>query len=308
MSRPMPTSREDRPPTPFRLLTLGSLSLVDSAGTVVSQQRRRLALLCRVACAGEIGVSRDTLIACLSPERPTDSARHSLHQLLYYVRQQTRDDVFLGTDSLRLNPLVIASDCADFEAAIERGDLATAVALHRGPFLDGFHLDSLEFEEWTAAERLRLGDKHRNALFELAARAHEAGEYMPAITWWRQLTSLDPLGGRAALGLMRSLAAAGDAPGAVQHARLHNALVHAELDSEGDPQVSAFAAQLQAGTHDAPVPRAIPAAAMAEAAVDRPERTGLEPHAPLLPSPKRSERRALVVSGALGASLVLGIA
>ena len=49
----MPTPREDRPLSPFRLLTLGGLSLVDSAGTVVSGQRRRLALLSRVSCAGE---------------------------------------------------------------------------------------------------------------------------------------------------------------------------------------------------------------------------------------------------------------
>ena len=216
----MQKSLEDRPPSLFRLLSFGGLSLVDSSGTVMSQQRRRLALLARLSSAGESGASRDTLIACLSPESSTDSARHSLHQLLYYIRQQTRDDVFVGTDPMWLNPLVITSDRADFEAAIERGDLARAAALYRGPFLDGFHLNSVEFEEWAATERSRLAARHHDALLHLAANAETGDDHGPAIEWWRQLTSLDPLSGRAALGLMRSLSAAGDAPGALRHAQI----------------------------------------------------------------------------------------
>lgn len=305
----MPTPREDRPLSPFRLLTLGGLSLVDSAGTVVSGQRRRLALLSRVSCAGELGISRDSLMACLSPESPTDSARHSLHQLLYYVRQQTREDAFLGTDPLRLNPAVITSDRDDFEAAIESGDSATAVALTRGPFLDGFHLDSVEFEEWMASERARLGAKHRGALFELAAKAQEAGSHVAAIEWWRQLSRLDPLEGRAALGLMRSLDAAGDTPGAVRHARLYNTLVHAELGGEGDRQVTALAAQLQAAVHDAPDRQADPALLVTPAVDATSERVRLD-STPATPEAPRSRKnqRGLVVAGILGGSLVVAIA
>ncbi len=305
----MPTSRENRPLSPFRLLTLGGLSLVDSAGTVVSRQRRRLALLCRVSCAGELGISRDSLMACLSPESPTDSARHSLHQLLYYVRQQTREDAFLGTDPLRLNPAVITSDRDDFEAAIESGDSATAVTLTRGPFLDGFHLDSVEFEEWMANERARLGAKHRGALFELATKAREAGNHVAAIEWWRQLSRLDPLEGRAALGLMRSLDAAGDTPGAVRHARLYNTLVHTELGGEGDRQVTALAAQLQAPVHDAPDRQAIPAVLITPAADATSERVRLDstPATPEAPRPRKNQR-GFVVAGILGGSLVVAIA
>jgi hypothetical protein len=45
---------------------------------VVAEQRRRLALLVLLASGRERGVSRDKLIAALSPESPSDSARRLL--------------------------------------------------------------------------------------------------------------------------------------------------------------------------------------------------------------------------------------
>jgi DNA-binding SARP family transcriptional activator len=78
----MPSSREPHARRSFRLLTLGGAALVDCTGVVVAEQRRRLALLVLLASGRERGVSRDKLIAALSPESPSDSARHALHQLL----------------------------------------------------------------------------------------------------------------------------------------------------------------------------------------------------------------------------------
>src|SRR5215475_6065288 len=136
----MPDSRERHARTALRLLTFGGLSLVDSSGAAVGHQRRRLALLALLSTGPELGLSRDRLVSLLSPESPTDSARHALQQLIYYLRQQAGGDLFLGNDPLRLNPAVVSSDLGDFEAALERGDLARAAALHRGPFLGGFHV------------------------------------------------------------------------------------------------------------------------------------------------------------------------
>src|SRR6266571_5328751 len=220
----MPHSHDRHARTTLRLLTFGGLSLVDSTGGVVGQQRRRLALLTLLSAAREQGMSRDRLVLFLSPESPTESARHALQQLIYYVRQQAGDDVFLGSDPLRLNPVVISSDLDEFEAALKRGDLAQAAALYCGPFLDGFHLDSAEFEEWAAGERSRLAARYGDALLRLAQASQTAGDHGAAIERWRQLATLDPLSGRSALGLMQSLAAAGDTPGALRHARVHEAL------------------------------------------------------------------------------------
>lgn len=136
----MPNSHDSHARNTFRLLTLGGLTLVDPSGVIVGQQRRRLALLALVASAGERGVSRDRLVACLSPESPTEAARHSLEQLVYYLRKRVGVELFLGTDPLRLNPGVISSDLADFERALQEGHPDRAAGLYRGPFLEGFHL------------------------------------------------------------------------------------------------------------------------------------------------------------------------
>ena len=244
----MPPSRDPHVHKTFRLLSLGGCTLVDSTGVVVAEQRRRLALLVLVASARERGASRDKLIAALSPESPTDSARHALHQLLYYLRQQIGESAFLGTDPLRINSEVVAFDVEEFEAALEEGELERAAALYRGPFLDGFHLgDSAEFEEWAARERYRLAAKHADALARLAEAAVAGGDHPGACAWWRQLAELEPLGGRAALGLVRSLAAMGDRAGAVRHARLHESLVRAEIGGEPEPELAALVAELQRG-------------------------------------------------------------
>ena len=102
---------------------------------------------------------------------------------------------------------------AEFEEALAAGALEGAVALYRGPFLDGFHLgDSIEFEEWAAGERGRLAARQADALARLAEAAAARGDEAAACSWWRRLTELDPLSGRAALGLVRSLAPRAIAP------------------------------------------------------------------------------------------------
>jgi serine/threonine-protein kinase len=224
---------------------LGSAALLDASGAPTGQQRRRIALLALVAASGELGVSRDRLMARLNPESPSDSARHALHQLLYYLRQQAGEDLFVGSDPLRLNPAVVSCDLADFEQALARGADAMAVALYRGPFLDGFHLgDSPEFEEWSAGERARLAASHADALFRLAREADAREDVNQAIEWWRRLVTIDPLDGRATLGLLRALAFGGDSPGAVRQARTHRVLVEAELGRAPDPEIDAFVATL----------------------------------------------------------------
>ncbi len=248
----MSISRDPHRPTTFRLRTFGGLSLLTATGSAAGQQKRRLALLALLATARERGLTRDRLVSLLSPESSTDAARHSLHQLLYYLRQQVGEDAFVGTDPLRLNPAIITSDVSEFEEAIERGEPAHAAAIYRGPFLDGFHLNLGAFEEWVASERQRLATMYRDGIQALARETEAAGDYVAAIKWWRQLAVLDPLSGSAALGVMRTLAAAGDVAAAVSHARVHGAMVHAELGRAPDSEVEAFAARLQVGTSQEP--------------------------------------------------------
>lgn len=232
----------------LRLETLGGLTLRDGQNDR-PQPRRRLALLARLATSGAKGVSRDELLALLWPERDLESARHSLDQLLYETRRALGASPELGGATLRLDPAVISCDLADWDAALKRGDLESAVALYRGPFLHGFFLNgSANFEQWADTTRSQLTIAYRRALESLATTAAAHRKLGDSIAWWRQLAADDRVGSHVALGLMQALAESGDRAGALEFFRLHERIVRAELDAPPDPAVSSFAHALRSAT------------------------------------------------------------
>jgi DNA-binding SARP family transcriptional activator/TolB-like protein len=248
LSTPAPT---------YRLETFGKLALSGGTTGRLSQQRRRLALLALLAASGDRGLSRDQLLAYLWSDSSAANARHSLEQLLYAMRQALGEGVFDGTNPVRLNAAVITSDVTEFERALARGDWSEAVTLYHGPFLDGFYLeDAAEFERWTETERARLAGRYVDCLGRLADAAEGGADHATAVRWRRRLVEADPVGSRSALALMRALVASGDRTAALQHARIYEALVQQELESEPDPSITAYVAQLRAGAADerAPAP------------------------------------------------------
>jgi hypothetical protein len=127
----------------FHLQTFGGCIVTQDGAPLdaLSGQRKVLALMAVLAASGEYGISRDVLLSYLWPESSEPRARSSLNQLIHAVRQQLRTpDLLIGSTVLRLNPERITSDTSQFRDAMKRGDHETAVALHVGPFLDGFYL------------------------------------------------------------------------------------------------------------------------------------------------------------------------
>src|SRR5215212_5041101 len=160
----------------FRLRLLGGASIErPDRALVVGRvaQRHRLALLALLACTPGRGLSRDKLIGLLWPESDTDRARNLLNVSVYELRKTLGDDALVsGSDELQLNPEVVGSDLADFEAAIDRGDHEAAIAVYRGPLLDGFFVDDApEFGRWAESERARLASAYARALEALAEAA-----------------------------------------------------------------------------------------------------------------------------------------
>jgi DNA-binding SARP family transcriptional activator len=217
----------------LQLRTFGGLTL--SRGeedlTGAATQRRRLAILALLAVARQSGLSRDKLVAYLWPESDAERARHVLNQLLYAQRRQFEaDGLFLGRKTVRLNPAVIWTDVADFEQALDDNEVLKAVAVYRGPFLDGFFLkDAPEFERWTETQRGRLARRMSAALATLAHQATGAGDHRMAASWWRRAGEIDPYDSTTALALVQSLAATGDRAGALRAARRHEELLQHEL-------------------------------------------------------------------------------
>ncbi len=289
-----------------RLETFGGLRLTDEAGAAISGQRRRLALLALLAVAGPRGLFRDKVQAFLWPEGDAESARHALEQAIYGLRRQLGDELFGGTNPLVLNPEVLGSDAAEMDRALSAGDHESVVRLHRGPFLDGFFVsEAPEFERWAESCRARFLERYVAALEALASRDRRAGRHALVVEWRRLLVAVDPYAGAATLALMRALAAVGDTAGAIQRARVHEALLRNEFDADPDPAVSALAEELR---------RSAPAAPESRTAVSPPPPASApSAPAPLPPvaggiSVLRPDRRGAAVLLALGAAAVILVA
>jgi TolB-like protein len=165
------------------------------------------------------------------------------------------DDAITGQRELQLNHELVGTDVTEFCARIASGRLEDAVALYVGPFLDGFYVPSApDFERWTEHERVQLAHQCAAALEQLASGAMQRDDPAGAARWWRRLAASDPLNARVAMGLMRALAASGDRAGALQHARIYEALVDQELALPPDREVVQLADELRAGASLAPAP------------------------------------------------------
>lgn len=226
----------------IRLSLLGGLSVESTEASPwprTATQRRRLALLAMLAAAGDRGLSRDRVLAVLWPDSDADGARHSLSQTLYVFRRAVGgSDLVVGTTELRLHREVATSDLDDFRKALDRGDLELAASLYVGQFLDGFHVAGApEFERWVDTERARIEQQATQAMWTLASRAEVARDLDAAVRWWRPLSAIAPLDGRVALRLISALACAGDAPAALAHARVYDALLRAELGVSPDKPI-----------------------------------------------------------------------
>jgi DNA-binding SARP family transcriptional activator/TolB-like protein len=241
-----------------RMQTLGGLAVFDGPRPLGgnAQQPRRLAILAVLARSGDRGVNRDRLAALLWGEVEEERARRNLNQALYALRQELGgEDAILGTRDLRLNPELIEVDLQAFETARASGAIEEAARLYAGPFLGDFHLPGVPaFARWAEEESAGLAADYRAVLEAAAAAATARADRGAAVLWWRRLAALDPSDARAAQGLMRALAAAGDAPGAVRHAEIFHQMRRDELELPPDAAVEALAERIRRG-EETPGPR-----------------------------------------------------
>ena len=236
----------------IRLRTLGALDLRNSDGTELRQvlaQPRRVALLAYLALArpGQPH-QRDTLLAIFWPERDVESARNALNQALHFLRRHLGPEALVARSGgeMGLAPGYLWCDVIAFDDAIDAGRLSEALALYRGDLLEGFHIrDAPGFQHWLERERARVAGRYAQAMESVAEQLEKAGDHDAAVMHWRRLAARDPLSSRIALRLMRGLAAAGDPPAAVQHARVHEALLREELNVSLPQDLQAVLRQLR---------------------------------------------------------------
>ena len=225
------------------------------------QSDKARALLAYLAVEAASPHARHALAGLLWPDVPDAHALHSLSQALCNLRSIVHDkDV--PTPCLLVTPHTIQFnphcdhwlDVAEFGKLVNReiGTLVNwdaaapttrpiyqstnspalhqAIALYRGPFLEGLALaDGVGFEEWAAIQRERLHRLMLAALQRLAAAHEMRRELEEALGCiWRQL-ELDPWLEEAHFQAMRLLASAGRRSEALAQYGLCHRLLASEL-------------------------------------------------------------------------------
>jgi DNA-binding SARP family transcriptional activator len=241
----------------WRLTTFGGLSIdrVDDGGAATDPpppaavaQRRPLALLAVLAVSGERAVCRDELLLYFWPDSNVERAKNALRQTTFRLRRDLGPpDPIVGNNELQLDPAAVTSDAAEFEAALAEGRIKEAVALYRGPFLQGLSIGiAPEFDRWVTAQRARLAQRFAAAVESLASAATARGEHHAAIMWWQRLAATDPTNNRVAVGLMTALAESGDRDGALEYSRLHELMLRDKVGVALDETVIALVNKLRA--------------------------------------------------------------
>jgi len=209
--------------------------------------RHALGLLALLATAPGRSMSRDKLVAYLWPEADATHVRHRLNVALYELRKVLGHQAIVSAgDDLRLDPDEVWVDVIRFEDALEREDHVAAIELHRGPFLDGFHLaEAIEIDGRISAERARLQRAFTLALEFRAREAEREEDLREAVRCWRRMTLVDPYGSKPILGLMRALVAGGERAEALRVAEDHARRVGEELGAPPDPSVETLAGKIR---------------------------------------------------------------
>jgi len=249
----------------FRLRLLGGFALEGPSGASTPRlaQRRAEAVLAVLAVCGDLGCTRERLIALLWPESDETHSRHSLRDALRAIRHALGPDAVLSDgERLRLDAAVVASDVFSLTQQMRSGQPADAVRAYGGQLLEGFHVDGApEFERWLDGERGRLAREYAEALERLATAAERPGAWTEAVGWWGRAVEHDPLNSHFVLRHVQAMAAIGDRANALRAADAHLRRLRAELDLEPDPEYLAGIERIRRGelpaAHDGAPQRAL---------------------------------------------------
>ena len=187
--------------THLNICLLGTPEIRVSGTTLTLNNLKARALLFYLAASGQPHTPQ-YLATLLWRDSCSSETLHSLRSSLYRLRQALRHhqvDAALVSDGelLSLQPSSYQCDLIEFHRLLAQsgeGALTRAVALYRGPLLQGFSLaDAPVFEEWAREEDTRLSQACLSALDQLAAWAEARQAWAPATGYLQQMIQLDPL-------------------------------------------------------------------------------------------------------------------
>ena len=237
----------------FRLKLLGSLDISGEdgmPGTAPSRRLKPLVLLAYLAASRPRGFHRrEKLSALFWPELSTERARAALRTSLSRLREDFGDDLFTmrGAAEIAVNPERLWCDVAAFDIALAESRPDDAMALYRGPLLDGVHVEGTgtELEDWIDAERSRLLRESVRAGSAMSLAAEARGDISGAVRAAEWAHALNPSDESAARRTIALLIASGDHGRAM---RVHDELarrLHRELGVELSAETAALVGVLR---------------------------------------------------------------
>ncbi len=192
-------------------------------------------------------VNRSWLAGTLWPESEESRALHNLRDDLMRLRKALGSEAGRiqspSRDTLTLDLTGTQIDVLKFDSAIRAGDEASlrdAVETYTGPLLEGC------LEEWVFLEREGREQACLEALETLADAAEQRGAYPDALALLRRAQMMDSLRDSTQRGLMRILAASGEAPTALLTYREHRLRLHREMNIEPDTETTCLFREIRA--------------------------------------------------------------
>jgi DNA-binding SARP family transcriptional activator len=171
-----------------------------AGGEEIAFATRKVRALAAYLAATAQAHRRERLASLLWPEQSEGEARANLRKTLSRLRQAlpaaARGGVVASASEIALRQDLVDVDSVRFDRLVADGtpeSLERAVALHRGPFLEGFDDCGEVFEAWLVTERQRLDELHQQSLQRLLDHHVVTGAIDRAIQIGLQLVALDPL-------------------------------------------------------------------------------------------------------------------
>src|SRR5262249_54267749 len=215
--------------------------------------------------------TREKVIGILWSDRAEAQARGSLRQELTVLRKALggveRPPIAIEGERLCLVGGAVAVDVRRFEELIQSDatpDLEQAVALDKGPFLDGLSVRDSACEEWLLHERERLRLLMLGVLDRLLARQMNAGALAAARATAEAILAQDPLREDMHRTLMQLHADQGHRSLALRQYRQCKELLARELGVVPEPETERLHQEIQAqralSSRPAPSPAPAPPA------------------------------------------------
>ena len=260
--------QHENPQTVHGLLLGPPLVYVD--GETVALERRKAVALLAYLLVSRGAQRRDQLATLLWQDADSASARANLRRVLADLTPVIRPWLHVSADTIELQPdnqltvdvqrfqeLVGCTQHANTHpiSAEYRDQLAAAVALYRGDFLDGFAPpDSAAFEEWQFFQAEELRRALAGAL-DLLSRPDVVADSI-AINYARRWLALDPLHEEPNRRLMQLYARSGQQSAAIRQYRALSDMLGRELNLAPSAETTALYEQIRLGDRAAQSRRA----------------------------------------------------